>query len=152
MGPHTQTKQQLLCYCKVREDDYNVYVTNLHPFTHTLYPFPFHAAPPSVGVAPSVPLLSVGDPLTLTCMGKGCMTAFNFTWLFEGSPVNDSLVTVIDSTTSQLSVTSVTSSDFGKYTCQVTNVYGIGTAEVSVRDAGKCPGLRGEERVRSSLK
>ena len=90
-----------------------------------------------MGVTPSVPLLSVGDPLTLTCMGKGCMTAFNFTWLFEGSPVNDSLVTVIDSTTSQLSVTSVTSSDFGKYTCQVASVHGTGTAEATVRDAGK---------------
>ena len=136
MDPHTQTKQQLLCKCKVREDDCNVYVTNLQPFTCTLYPFPFHAAPPSVGVTPSLPLLSVGDLLTLTCMGKSCMTAFNFTWLFEGSPVNDSLVTVIDSTMSQLSVTSVTSADFGKYTCQVINVYGIGTAEASVRDAG----------------
>ena len=102
----------------------------------------FHcAAPPSVGVTPSEPLLSVGDPLTLTCTGGDCVgtTTFNFSWLLDGSPVDTSLVTVINSTTSQLSVTSVASADFGMYTCNVTSVHGTGTAVASVRERGQIP-------------
>ena len=89
-----------------------------------------------MGVTPSGPLLSVGDPLTLTCTGSDCVGTFNFSWFLEGSPVNASLVTAITSATSQLSITSVTSADFGMYTCQVTNEYGIGSAVAYVRDRG----------------
>ena len=95
-------------------------------------------APPTVGVTPSEPLLSVGDPLRLTCTGSDCVgtTTFNFSWFLDGNPVEASLVT--DSgTTSQLNVTSVTSDDFGTYTCQVTSDYGTGTAVACVRETGK---------------
>ena len=94
-----------------------------------------------MGVTPSEPLLSVGDPLTLTCTGGDCVgtTTFNFSWLLDGSPVDTSLVTAINSTTSQLSVTSVTSDDFGTYTCQVTSVHGAGTAVAYVRERGQFP-------------
>ena len=89
-----------------------------------------------MGVTPSEPVLSVGDPLTLTCTGSDCVEAFILSWLLDGSPVEASLVT--DSgTTSQLSVTSVTSADFGTYTCQVTSVYGTGTAVAYVRETGE---------------
>ena len=141
MGPHTQTKRQLVCKCKVGEGDEDAHVANLHPIViHIGYQPLSHAAPPSVGVTPSEPVLSVGDPLRLTCTGSDCVGTFNFSWFIGGSPVNASLVTVnnVNSTTSQLSVTSVTSADFGTYTCQVTNVQGTGTAVASVRDAGEC--------------
>ena len=91
-----------------------------------------------MGVTPLEPVLTVGDPLTLTCTGSDCVgsTNFTFSWLLDGSPVEASLVT--DSgTTSQLSVTSVTSADFGTYTCQVTSVYGTGTALAYVRETGE---------------
>ena len=91
-----------------------------------------------MGVTPSESILSVGDPLTLTCTGSDCVgtTTFTFSWSLDGSPVEASLVT--DSgTTSQLSVTSVTSADFGTYTCQVTSVYGTGTAVAYVRETGE---------------
>ena len=79
-----------------------------------------------------------GDPLTLTCTGGDCAaSSFTFSWLLDGSPVNTSLVTDIDGTTSQLSVTSVTSADFGTYTCQVTSVHGTGTAVSYVREMGQ---------------
>ena len=43
----------------------------------------------------------------------------------------------IDGTTSELSVTSVTSADFGSYTCNVTNEYGTGSAVAYVRERGE---------------
>ena len=91
-----------------------------------------------MGVTPSEPVLSAGDPLTLTCTGSDCVgtTAFTFSWFLDGSPVEASLVT--DSgTTSQLSVTSVTSADFGTYRCEVTSDYGTGTAVAYVRETGE---------------
>ena len=97
------------------------------------HPSPHEA--PLVGVTPSEILLRVGDPMTLTCTGGDCVgtTTFTFSWLLDGSPVDTSLVTAINGTTSQLSVTSVTSADVGTYTCQVTSVHGTGTAVAYVR-------------------
>ena len=60
-----------------------------------------------------------------------------FSWFLDGSPVEASLVTSIDGTTSQLSVTSVTSADFGTYTCNVTNEHGTGSAVAYVRERGE---------------
>ena len=65
------------------------------------------------------------------------MGTFTFSWLLDGSPVEASLVTSIDGTTSQLSVTSVTSADFGTYTCNVTNENGTGSAVAYVRERGE---------------
>ena len=64
-------------------------------------------------------------------------TNFTFSWFLDGSPVEASLVTSIDGTTSQLSVTSVTSADFGTYTCNMTNENGIGSAVAYVREGGE---------------
>ena len=96
-------------------------------------------APPTVGVTPSEQLLSVGNMLILTCTGSDCVgtSTFTFFWLLDGSPVEASLVTSIDGTTSQLSVTSVTSSDFGTYTCNVMNEHGTGSAVAYVRESGE---------------
>ena len=95
-------------------------------------------APPTVGVTPSDPILSVGNMLTLTCIGSDCVgtTTFTFSWFLDDSPVEGNLVTV-NTTTSQLSVTSVTSADFGTYTCNVTNEHGTGTAVAYVREGGE---------------
>ena len=81
----------------------------------------------------------MGDPLTLMCTGSDCVgtTTFTLSWLFDGNPVDAGLVMDIDGTTSQLSVTSVTSADFGTYTCQVMSVHGTGTAVAYVREAGQ---------------
>ena len=64
-------------------------------------------------------------------------TTFTFSWFLDDSPVEASLVTSIDGTTSQLSVTSVTSADFGTYTCNVTNEHGTGSAVAYVREGGE---------------
>ena len=113
-------------------------------FICPVYPIPpaIHCpAPPSVSVTPSETLLNVGDPLTLTCTGGDSVgtTTFNFSWLFDGSPVGTSRVMAINSTASQLSVTSVTSADFGTYTCQVTSVHGAGTAVAYARERREFP-------------
>ena len=113
-------------------------------FICPVYPTPpaIHCpAPPSVSVTPSETLLNVGDPLTLTCTGGDSVgtTTFNFSWLLDGSPVDTSLVTAINNTTSQLSVTRVASADFGTYTCQVTSVHGAGTAVAYVRERREFP-------------
>ena len=98
-------------------------------------------APPTVSVTPSEPVVSVGNMLTLICTRSDCVgtTNFTFSWFLEGSPVEASLVTAIDGTTSQLSVTSVTSADFGTYTCNVTNEHGTGSAVAYVRERGEFP-------------
>ena len=97
-----------------------------------------HAALSSVSATPSEAVLSVGNPLTLTCTGGDCVgnTTFTFSWLLDGSPVDTSLVTAVSGTTSLLSVTSVTSADFGTYSCQVTGVHGTGTAVSYVQEIG----------------
>ena len=64
-------------------------------------------------------------------------TTFAFSWFLDGSPVEASLVTSVDGTMSQLSVTSVTSADFGTYTCNVTNEHGTGSAVAYVREGGE---------------
>ena len=79
----------------------------------------------------------MGDMLTLACTGGDCVGTFTFSWFLDGSPVEASLVTSIDGTTSQLSVTSVTSADFGTYTCNVTNENGTGSAVAYVREGGE---------------
>ena len=48
-------------------------------------------------------------------------------------------MTSIDGTTSQLSITSVTSADFGTYTCNMTNDHGTGSAVAYVRERGEFP-------------
>ena len=65
------------------------------------------------------------------------MGTFTFSWLLNSNPVKTSLVTAIDGTTSQLSVTTVTSADFGTYTCNVTNEHGTGSAVAYVRERGE---------------
>ena len=140
-----------MCVCEVQGGTacFRYYFTNLTtcptlvPSFALSIPSPplsaFHCAtPPSVG---SEAVLSVGDPLTLTCTGGDCVgtTTFNFSWLLDGSPVDTSLVTAINNTTSQLSVTSVTSADFGTYTCQVMSVHGAGTAVAYVRERREFP-------------
>ena len=135
----------MVCMCVLK-----VYIrTYIHTFVSyspTLSSLPLHypsltllhAAPPSVSVTPSEPVLSVGDTLTLTCTGGDCVgtTNFTFSWVLDGSPVDTSLVTAVNSTMSLLSVTSVTSADFGTYSCQVTSVHGTGTAVSYVRETG----------------
>ena len=81
----------------------------------------------------------MGDPLTLNCTGSDCVatTTFTFSWFLDGSPVEASLVTSIDGTTSELSVTNVTSADFGTYTCNVMNEHGTGSAVAYVRERGE---------------
>ena len=98
-------------------------------------------APPTASVTPSEPILSVGNMLTLTCTGSDCVgaTSFNFSWLLGGSTVEARLVTAVNSNTSQLNVTSVTSVDFGTYTCTVTNEYGTRSAVAYIRERGKLP-------------
>ena len=48
-------------------------------------------------------------------------------------------MTSTDGTTSQLSVTSVTSADFRTYTCNVMNEHGTGSAVAYVRERGELP-------------
>ena len=110
------------------------------PLYFALLPSAIHCPPPpSVGVTPSESVLSVGDPLMLTCTGGDCVgtTTFTFSWLLDGNLVDASLVTGTDGTTSQLSVTSVTSADFGTYTCQAMSIHGTGEAVAYVREAGQ---------------
>ena len=65
------------------------------------------------------------------------MGTFTFSWFLDGSPVGASLVTAVNSTTSQLTVTNVTSADFGTYTCNVMNEHGTGSAVAYVREGGE---------------
>ena len=120
---------------------YAMYTLLCHLLILTLHlsSFTKHPAPPTGAVTPSEPVLSVEDPLTLTCTGSDTAetTSFTFSWLLNGNPVEASLVTDVDDVTSQLSVISVTSTDFGTYTCNVLSDHGTGAAMAYVRETGQ---------------
>ena len=70
--------------------------------------------------------LSIGGSVTLTCSADDCVdSAFSFVWYRDGSNV---------STSGGLTISNVTSSDFGEYTCNVTGEGGTGSATTYISE------------------
>ena len=81
--------------------------------------------------------VNVGDPLTLSCTSKGSPPD-TFTWRKDNGPVLQSTTTPVtynDNSAmfrANYSIDSVTTSDNGTYTCNVTNPIGSDTATITV--------------------
>ena len=97
----------------------------------------YSAAAPMVTVDPPTPAATVGSPLTLSCSAIDCIrNSFTFEWRLDGVLVSSSRVRSIGSSSSQLTVDSVTTSDYGTYTCSVTNSLGTNVGTFTVVRAG----------------
>ena len=71
-------------------------------------------------------VVGIGDSVTLTCSASDCVgSAFSFVWYRDGSYV---------STKGVLTMSSVTNSDFGEYTCNVTGEGGTGSATTYISE------------------
>ena len=86
--------------------------------------------------------VNVGDPLTLSCTLRGSPPD-TFTWRKDNGPVLQSTtipVTYNDNSAifrADYSIDSVTTSDSGTYTCNVTNPIGSDSATITVVVIGK---------------
>ena len=92
-----------------------------------------------MSLIPVDPVVNATDTVTLTCTVDDCLYInFNFTWFFEEEAVGSSVVvTSVNQSTSIASISSISGSDFGMYTCQVTNRAGSVNVTTSVREMGK---------------
>ena len=84
----------------------------------------------------------VGGPLTLSCTSQGSPPDI-FTWRKDNGPVLQSIATPVTYTDTSAvfranySIDSVTTSDSGTYTCNVTNPIGSDSATITVTVMGK---------------
>ena len=86
----------------------------------------------------STVIVVVGDSLTLSCTSQGSPPD-TFTWMKDGTPVplTPALITVTHNITaaifrSDYTISNVTTSDMGTYTCTVTNPIGSDSSTISL--------------------
>ena len=89
--------------------------------------------------------VTVGDPLTLSCTSRGSPPD-TFTWRKDNDPtvLQSTSITAVNYTSTRAvfradySIDSVTTSDSGAYTCNVTNPIGTANATITVNVTSKC--------------
>ena len=88
------------------------------------------SGPPTVTISPlEEQVVDIGGSVTLTCSASDCVGGgFSFVWYRDGSNV---------STSGVLTISNVTSSDFGEYTCNVTGNGGTGSATTYISEASE---------------
>ena len=99
----------------------------------------YTAAPMIDPMPPSTMTINVGDPLMLSCTSQGSPPD-TFTWRKDNDPtvpLSTSINAVDHTNTSAVfranySINSVTTSDSGTYTCNVTNPIGSNSATITV--------------------
>ena len=86
--------------------------------------------------------VNVGDALMLSCISRGSPPD-TFTWRKDNGPVLQSTTTPVTFTNTMAvfrvdySIASVSTSDSGTYTCNVTNPIGSDSATITVTVTGK---------------
>ena len=105
----------------------------------------FYTAAPVIDTpSSSTVTVNVGDPLTLSCTSRGSPPD-TFTWRKDNDPtvLQSTSITAVDYTNTSAvfranySIDSITTSDSGTYTCNVTNPIGSYTATITVVVASK---------------
>ena len=104
----------------------------------------YTAAPVIDTPSSSTITVNVGDPLTLSCTSRGSPPD-TFTWRKDNDPavLQSTSITAVDHTNTSAvfradhSIDSITTSDSGTYTCNVTNPIGSYTATITVVVASK---------------
>ena len=113
-------------YLNGRSESLNLYISSLNHLS-SLYT----AAPVIETASSSTVTVNVGDPLTLSCTSRGSPPD-TFTWRKDNDPtvLQSTSITAVDYTSTSAvfradySIASVTTSDSGIYTCNVTNPIG----------------------------
>ena len=121
-------------YLNGRSESLDLYISSLNHLS-SLYT----AAPVIDTPSSSTVTVNVGDPLTLSCTSRGSPPD-TFTWRKDNDPTvlqSTSIIAVYHTSTSAVfcadySIASVTTSDSGTYTCNVTNPIGSDTITVVV--------------------
>ena len=102
----------------------------------------YTAAPAIDPISPNTMTVNVGDPLTLSCTSQGSPPD-TFTWRKDNGPVLQSTTTPVTYNNNRAvfradySIASVTTSDSGTYTCNVTNPIGSDGAVITVNVISK---------------
>ena len=126
-------------YFSVRSESLDLYISSLNHLS-SLYT----ASPVIDPISPNTMTLNVGDPLTLSCTSRGSPPD-TFTWRKDNDPtvLQSSTINAVDYTSTRAvfradySIASVTTSDSGTYTCNVTNPIGSDSATIRVVVIGK---------------
>ena len=124
-------------YFSVRSESLDLYIPSLN---HLLS---LCVAAPTIDL-PNTMTVNVGDPLTLSCTSRGSPPD-TFTWRKDNDPtvLQPTIITAVDYTSTSAvfsanySIDSVTTSDSGTYTCNVTNPIGTASATITVIVIGK---------------
>ena len=124
-------------YLNGRSESLDVYISSLN-YLSSLYT----AAPAIDPISPNTMTVNVGDPLTLSCTSRGSFPD-TFTWRKDNGPVLQSTTTPVTYNNNRAvfhadySIASVTTSDSGTYTCNVTNPIGSDGAVITVNIISK---------------
>ena len=119
-------------YFSVRSESLDLYISSLNHLS-SLYT----AAPVIDPISPNTMTVNVGDSLTLSCTSRGSPPD-TFTWRKDNGPVLQSTTTPVTYNANSAvfradySIDSVTTSDSGTYTCNVTNPIGSDMATITV--------------------
>ena len=126
-------------YFSVRGESLDLYISSLNHLL-SLYT----AAPVIDTPSSSTVTVNLGDPLTLSCTSQGSPPD-TFTWRKDNDPtvLKSTNITAVDYTSTSAvfradySIDSVTRSDSGTYTCNVTNPIGNDIATITVKVTGE---------------
>ena len=121
-------------YFSVRSESLDLYISSLNHLS-SLYT----AAPVIDPISPNTMTVNVGDSLTLSCASRGSPPD-TFTWRKDNDPtvLQSSTINAVDHTSTRAvfradySIASMTTSDSGTYTCNVTNPIGNDIATITV--------------------
>ena len=124
-------------YFSVRSESLDLYISFLNHLSSLYTAAPVMDTPSSSNVT-----VNVGDPLTLSCTSRGSPPD-TFTWRKDNGPVLQSTTTPVTYNNNSAvfradySIDSVTTSDSGTYTCNVTNPIGNDSATITVKVTGE---------------
>ena len=124
-------------YFSVRSESLDLFISSLNHLS-SLYT----DAPMINPMPPNTMTVNVGDPLMLSCTSRGSPPD-TFTWRKDNGPVLQSTTTPVTYNANSAefratySIASVTTSDSGTYTCNVTNPIGSNSATITVVVPGK---------------
>ena len=124
-------------YFSVRSESLDLYILSLNHLS-SLYT----AAPTMDTPSSSTVIVNIGSSLTLSCTSRGSPPG-TFTWKKDNGPELQSTITPVtynDNSAvfhADYSIDSVTTSDSGTYTCNVTNPIGSDSATITVKVTGE---------------
>ena len=127
-------------YLNGRSESLNLYTVIIASLNHLLS---LYTATPAIDpISSNTMTVNVGDALMLSCTSRGSPPD-TFIWRKDNGPVLQSTTTPVTYTSTMAvfranySIASVTTSDSGTYTCNVTNPIGSDSATITVIVTGK---------------